>query len=62
MSIDENGYSELEEIEENDFQVIIPLKDWRIVFNAFDIKLVEGEEAEVPKQFLETLRTEQVIK
>ena len=57
-----NEYSELDNVEETDFQVIIPLKDWRIVFNQYDIKLVEGEEAEVPKQFLETLRTEQVIK
>ena len=57
-----NEYSELDNVEETDFQVIIPLKDWRIVFNSYDIQLIEGEEAEVPKMFLGNLRTEQVIK
>lgn len=52
-------YDELEI--ESDHKKIIPLKDWHIVCNEHDIKIVEGEEIEVPKMFLDNLKTEGVI-
>lgn len=61
MFNDEYDNEELEVLEETDLQVIIPLKDWHIVFNEHDITLVEGDEIEVPKIFLENLKTEKVI-
>jgi len=39
-----------------------PLKDWHIVQNECDIKLVKDEVIEVPRKFIETLLTENVIK
>lgn len=40
---------------------IVPLKDWLIVQNDIRINLKKGEEIEVPKRFIETLKTEKVI-
>lgn len=39
-----------------------PLKDFHIVHNQWDIQIIEGEPAEVPKKFLQNLQTEGVIK
>lgn len=41
---------------------VMPLKDWHIVHNEHDIRLVKGVEIEVPKMFHINLKTEQVIK
>ena len=40
---------------------VLPLKDWRIKFNEYDIVLKEGEEVEVPAMFEANLKTEKVI-
>ena len=36
---------------------VIPLRDFHIVHNQHDIKLVEGESIEVPSIFLQNLKT-----
>jgi hypothetical protein len=41
--------------------MIKPLKDWRIVCNADDIKLVKGVEIKVPSKYLPGLKIEGVI-
>lgn len=41
---------------------VTPLKDWHIVQNEVDIQLKKGEAIEIPKRFLATLLTENVIK
>ena len=61
---DEN--KEVSEIEEepkksNGFSKIIPLKDWHIKQNEYDIILKEGIEIEVPDLFLAPLKSEKVI-
>ncbi|RLA59239.1 MAG: hypothetical protein DRQ89_14350 [Epsilonproteobacteria bacterium] len=57
-----NNECDNEEKPKHGFETVLPLKDWHIVFNDINLKLVEGEEIEVPVIFLEGLRTEQVIK
>lgn len=41
---------------------IMPLKDFRITHNKYDITIKEGESVLVPQIFLQTLVTEKVIK
>ena len=47
--------------ENKDTVKIVPLKAWRIFQNDIDIKLEKDVSAEVPKKFVETLKTEEVI-
>jgi len=40
---------------------INPKKDFHIVFNQYDIKIIKGEKIDIPKMFEENLKTEKVI-
>ena len=50
-----------EEVVSDGMVKIHPLKDFRIVANGLDIRIVEGEEIEVPEKFIQNLKTEGVI-
>ena len=41
---------------------IMPLKDFHISHNGVDIVIKEGERIEVPKLYIQNLKTEKVIK
>ena len=56
-----NKEHDQEKKQDNGLKEIKPLKDWHIVQNKHDIKIVKGEEIEVPKIFLVGLKTENVI-
>ena len=50
------------EVSEDINYSVIPLKDWHIVQNNYNIRLIKDEPITVPEIFYETLITEKVIK
>jgi len=42
--------------------MVRPLRDFKIVHNEHCIELIKGERVEVPKMFVQNLKTEKVIK
>lgn len=54
-------FEQHERKKEPKFVSVIPLRDFHIVHNEHDIKLVKGEEQDVPNMFINNLKTEKVI-
>lgn len=52
---------EVKELPKKDTIEVKPKRDFRIVQNEHDIVLKEGEKIEVPKKFVQNLKTEGVI-
>ena len=50
-----------DELPVSNLKKITPLRDFHILHNEHDIKIVKGEDISVPKQFIQNLKTEKVI-
>ena len=57
---DEKKQKPSKKLIKNKFE-IIPKKDWHIVCNEHDIKIIKGEKIIIPEKFYGTLITEKVI-
>jgi len=50
-----------EKLPSSNMKKITPKKDFHIMHNEHDIKIIKGESISVPKQFIPNLKTEKVI-